>query len=604
MKNLRADNYRIFAFSPWLLAIACTLLVALLGLFGVRNYQREVDLIEQALRQKGLTLVRFINSSARESLRSALLLSGSPGKWLDLVQNAMLQATEQPGVDFVALVARDGEVLARAGELAPTEKVDAETLKFIGELEQIPEPVVGRMATGAVGKGQKYQLAIHHLPPEFLGPGGGQEGAMQNRSPGMRRFGQHMRFSVIRDVMQQLADKHPVFLLQLDVESFNAPLKRQFLQLIILFTVLLLVLLGGALSFFTLKGLKGSQDRLGEMRAFTDLLVSSLPIGLIATDKTGTIQVCNSAASSIVGQSSAAIVGKTPEVLDTKLASYFINEFVANGGREVHLTRQGDEKHATMVALQTLQIVDSAQKQVGRVLLLRDITELKALEKKLQRSERMAALGKMAAGVAHELRNPLSSIKGLGLLLKSGLAVSDEKNQTADLLVREVERLNRSIGELLDYARPEQLTRQVTDLRPIIAKNVSLIAADAAATAIHVETDIDKELPPANIDVDKINQVLLNVLLNGVQAMPNGGNLYIHGTKEENNIAIIVSDTGVGIEATMLSRIFDPYFTTKQEGTGLGLALSLKIVEEHGGTIRVVSEPGKGSAFTIILPAA
>jgi len=595
------NNLRIFAFSPWLLAIACTLLVVILGIFGVSNYQREVELIQQALSQKGLTLVRFINSSARESMRTSMLLSGSPGKWLEQVQNAMQQATEQPGVDFVALVTEEGKILSRAGENAPTDQIDANLLQLVAERSQESELVIGRLIENSGSNAPKFQLAIHHLPPGFLGPGG-PGGQMRGRGMGMRRMGQNHMFHELRSDLEELLQQKPVFIVQLDVDSFNAPLRRQLLQLIILFVVLVLVVIGGTLSFFTLRGLKGSQDRLDEMRAFNELVVSSLPIGLIGSGGSGTIQVCNNAALEILGKRSDEILGKSTEILNGKLSSFFQNDESISRIEEIQIVQPDAQKTTKTVQLQTLQLTDSGVQRVGTILLLRDITELKVLEKELQRSERMAALGKMAAGVAHELRNPLSSIKGLGLLLKSGQQQGETREQTADMLVKEVERLNRSIGELLEYARPAQLTRQKASLKAIIEKNISLIAVDAAATSIEIDVQLAEQLPDVFIDVDKINQVFLNVLLNGVQAMPNGGKLQVRGEKVGDGVSVIITDSGSGIKPETLPRIFDPYFTTKPDGTGLGLALSLKIVEEHDGAIRIHSEPGQGTTVTIMLP--
>lgn len=595
------NNLLIFAFSPWLLAIACSLLVVMLGLFGVSNYQREVELIQQALSQKGLTLVRFINSSTRESMRTSMLLSGVPGKWLEQMQNAMQQATEQPGVDFVALVTSEGKILARTGDDGPAEQIDAKLFQLATESQEHNEPVIGRMVEGKGKKAPKFQMAIQHLVPEFLGLGG-PDGPMYGRGQGMRRMGQNSKFRELRDNVQALLQLKPVFIVQLDVDSFNAPLRRQLLQLIILFIVLVLVVIGGTLSFFTLRGLKGSQDRLDEMRAFNELVVSSLPIGLIASGKRGTIQVCNSAALGILGKRTGEVLGRNPDILGDNLLVYFHRNETVSTIEEVQIPQLNTEQPVKTVQLQTLQLTDSLDQRVGTILLLRDITEVKDLEKELQRSERMAALGKMAAGVAHELRNPLSSIKGLGLLLKSGQQDGEVREKTADMLVKEVERLNRSIGELLEYARPAKLNKQVADIRAILEKNISLIAVDAAAISIDIDVQFTEQLPGVPVDVDKINQVFLNVLLNAVQAMPNGGRLDIQGSREEHAVVVTISDQGCGIDPDSLPRIFDPYFTTKPEGTGLGLALSLKIIEEHDGSMRIASTSGHGTTVTITLP--
>lgn len=230
-------------------------------------------------------------------------------------------------------------------------------------------------------------------------------------------------------------------------------------------------------------------------------------------------------------------------------------------------------------------------------------SRLRKVEEELRRSERLAALGKMAAGVAHELRNPLSSIKGLALLLQSRVSENANDVETADILVQEVERLNRSISELLDYARPEQLQKQDVDLQKLLHKSVSLIRIDAEAAGVTVSEEFPATpLPPVQADADKLTQVFLNLLLNAIQSMEHGGMLTVSAGIKDGFVEIAVTDTGCGIGAENIDRVLDPYFTTKPEGTGLGLAMSAKIVEEHGGSIQILSGEGKGCSVKVQIP--
>jgi len=224
----------------------------------------------------------------------------------------------------------------------------------------------------------------------------------------------------------------------------------------------------------------------------------------------------------------------------------------------------------------------------------------------LQRSERLAVIGKMAAGVAHELRNPLSSIKGLTLLLKSKLAADSDGVEAADTLVREVERLNRSIGELLDYAKPGRLLLEPFQITTILDKTLSLVEPELAIYGVRLAREVEDGLPNVLIDKDKLSQVLLNILLNALQAMEDTEGqriltVKLHG--ENDWVLLSIADTGCGIASQNLKKIFDPYFTTKNNGTGLGLALSLKIVEEHGGKLLVSSVVGEKTAFQLKLRA-
>jgi two-component system sensor histidine kinase HydH len=609
MKLLKAERktHLLLNLSPWILAAACTLLLTLLAIFAVSNYQREKELIVEALSQKGLTLMRFINSSVRESIRDNLRTTQEWNHWEDHMQAAMQQAIEQPGVEFVLLIDSAGTVLSGAGTNVPDNMIDSESTAFVGVLSASDSGrFVTRIIKDAQGNKRKFQIASWYLPPTMRegmmhGPPGSGAGRGQMM---MRRFSQHPQFTMVQEEMDRLLELRPIYVVQLDFEKFNSPLKRQFLQIIILLVVILLVGLGGMLAFATLKGLKGSQLRLGKMRAFTDILVSSLPIGLIATDSSGAIQVYNGSARELIGFDEQKIIGRKPEIcLPSQLAQMFSgNEMDGQIERqtEIHLTLPPENDRALQLA--SMVVLDDSEKFAGEVLLIRDLTMVKRLEKELRRNERLAALGKMAAGVAHELRNPLSSIKGLAVLLKSNFTVSSNGAETADILVKEVERLNRSIGELLDYAKPAQLRREAASIQEIIGKTVSLVRVDAESYGIAIRIETDDELPQVLVDKDKMNQVFLNLFLNAIQAMENGGELTVRTVNNQRTIRISVRDNGVGIEPENLGRVFDPYYTTKNDGTGLGLAMSSKIVEEHGGRMELSSVSGVYTEVRVILP--
>ncbi|MDK9707920.1 MAG: ATP-binding protein [Desulforhopalus sp.] len=597
----------LLSFSPWMLAIACSLLLLLLILFTVSNYRREKELMGEALVQKGLTLMRFINSAARESIRDSLRSADTPIRWQDQIKAAMEQAVEQPGVETVLLIDREGKVFSGAGVNAGDGAVDQETLELAKSLKHGgPTPFVSRffedIRQGTTN--QRFQIVAWHIPPNVPG----RFADLFERGPGrgqmMRRFANNPHFTAMQEEMQRMADKELLYVVELDFEQFNSSLRRQLLQIIILSIVTLLVGLGGTLSFITLRGLRGSQQSLGEMRAFTDILVSSLPVGLIATDSQGVIRVCNGAAGEILGLDVGRIKGKNPEIcLPAGLARMFAGDVSGEQGeRQKEILLDSDPKKPMTLSLASIVVRDADGGLAGEVLLIRDLTGVKLLEKELQRSERLAALGKMAAGVAHELRNPLSSIKGLAMLLQSQVSATGCSGENAEILVKEVERLNRSIGELLDYARPGQLKKEQTRIGDIIEKTVSLVQVDAESYNISITVGIAEDLPEACVDPDKLKQVLLNLLLNAIQAMPDGGSLTVKAQLESGMIVVIIRDNGIGIVPDNLQRVFDPYFTTKSTGTGLGLALSAKIVEEHGGTIKIASVESEYTEVRVTLP--
>jgi len=237
--------------------------------------------------------------------------------------------------------------------------------------------------------------------------------------------------------------------------------------------------------------------------------------------------------------------------------------------------------------------------------IIRDITEYKEMEERVLQTERLAAVGRMAAGVAHEVRNPLSSIKGLALLLKGKFAPDSRESETANLLIQEVERMNRTVSELLSFARPAPLHVQEVLLRELLTDTLRLIASDTENSGIVTRLQMAEDLLPVAGDPDRLNQVFLNLLLNAVQSMAQGGELMAsaQNNREEGTVVISIRDIGCGIARENLSQLFYPYFTTKTGGTGIGLAISQKIISDHKGTIRIDSALGQGTTVIVELPA-
>jgi two-component system sensor histidine kinase HydH len=219
------------------------------------------------------------------------------------------------------------------------------------------------------------------------------------------------------------------------------------------------------------------------------------------------------------------------------------------------------------------------------------------------RSRRLASVGRLAAGVAHEIRNPLSSIKGFATYFKEKYHNFSEGAQTAEIMIQEVDRLNRVVSQLLEFAKPVKVSAKPVNVRKLLEDSLRLIEKQIQGKNIKIEKTFSPEVEDAFIDSDKINQVLLNLYLNAIDAMEKGGTITVDLKPHEwkKGIEIIIKDTGSGISEKDLPNIFDPYFTTKPEGTGIGLAIVHNIIEAHNAEIKVESLPGKGSTFTILI---
>jgi len=221
-------------------------------------------------------------------------------------------------------------------------------------------------------------------------------------------------------------------------------------------------------------------------------------------------------------------------------------------------------------------------------------------EEQLVRASQLSALGELAAGLAHEIRNPLGSIRGTAEIVRDPATPDRQREEFTSILVQEVDRLNQVVTNFLEFARPDPVGKQSHDLNKLLEELVELSAVECQRN--HVAVDLKTaSLPAMPLDADQLKQVFLNLILNAVQAMPEGGTLQIETERLEHSVAVSVADSGAGIPAAIQSKIFNPFFTTKQSGNGLGLAISQRIVQAHGGQIEVVSQ-NQGACFRVLLP--
>jgi two-component system sensor histidine kinase HydH len=225
------------------------------------------------------------------------------------------------------------------------------------------------------------------------------------------------------------------------------------------------------------------------------------------------------------------------------------------------------------------------------------------LQEANKRKEKLTAMGHLAAGVAHEIRNPLSSIKGIAKYFAERTSSDSESHALAQVMAKETDRLNRVVSELLELVRPAHLSLQPVDINALITHSLQLVSQDAKSRDIDLQFRARPELRQIQADPDRLTQVLLNLYLNAIQATGRDGTLTVDACEcDGQRMKITVSDSGTGIAPEQLEAIFTPYFTTKADGTGLGLAVVQNIIEQHGGTVQVDSQPGEGAVFTLFLP--
>jgi two-component system sensor histidine kinase PilS (NtrC family) len=332
-----------------------------------------------------------------------------------------------------------------------------------------------------------------------------------------------------------------------------------------------------------------------ELLTLHEDIVRSLSSGLITIAPDGIVLTANAAAADILGQP-PALAGQPIDKLMPGLSA-----LVATGYGEV---RRADLRLADdlTVGVTVSPLRDVRNQVIGRVVNFQDLTELRRLEAQSRRSERLATVGQLAAGVAHEIRNPLASISGSIELLRLAPVASDEDRTLMAIVHREIQRLNVLIGDLLDYANPRPPQLVDFDLGILVEETLKVARGEQAFATVEMAMEVDRPLP-IRADPAKLRQVLWNLLRNAADAAALGGkHVHVDARRGPDDTMIVVSDDGPGIAADQLARIFDPFFSTKSRGTGLGLATCHAIVAEHHGHIDVASEPGRGTQMVVTIP--
>ena len=373
------------------------------------------------------------------------------------------------------------------------------------------------------------------------------------------------------------------------------------------------------------KELVQKQADYNQLETFNRSVIESLDSGLLTIDPRGKINFLNRTAVKILNRSEEELKNLSIYDLFPKidLAIEEVKKKTPGTGTdyqryETLLINHEDRK--THLGFSISPLTDTDGSLIGHTLIFQDITRIKEMEDQMKRSDKMAAVGLLAAGLAHEIRNPLASLSGSIQMLKSDLPLDESQAHLMEITLRESERLNALITDFLLFAQPPQTNRMVWEVQDLIGETIELFThSPSCHERIRIVPPNPDERIRAAIDPDQIRQVLWNLLINAAQATFDGGEIIFHLGKEKEGhgatprpygnqtqgkewVMISISDSGGGIPAGEREKIFEPFFSTKEGGTGLGLAIVHKIVENHQGVIKVESEMGKGSTFTILLP--
>lgn len=573
--------------SPWIILGAALILLVLVVVMAWQNIQRDRRHMTDVLSVRGSALIRAVEAGARTGMMGMMWGGGQ-------VQRLLEETALLPEVLYIALVAPDGTVLAHSnperigGVLHPDQPV----MHLGPDFDEKKGPVL-------LPDGRQVFEVLRPFRPL----------ASQWRSRGHAPDGMRRRRGMVmeeRPVLNDAREGEQLIAVGLDMRPLEEMVAGAVRHTLVMSAGLLLLGFAGFVSLFWMNSYRAARRSLQDTSAFADEVVTHLPVGLIATDRSGRIIFFNAAAEALSGVPRAAALGQAPrQVLPDAL--YALMETVDQGQAidDREMVCAFDHGKSVPVSVSAARIVNEDGHLVGKVLIVRDLGELRRLQAEVRRQEKLAALGGLAAGVAHEIRNPLSSIKGLATYFAGKFAEGSPDRDVAKVMSQEVDRLNRVIGELLEFARPSDLKVRRSDINALLRHSLQLVRQDAAAKGVELAEELAPEVCDALIDPDRLAQCLLNLYLNAIHAMPDGGRLTVAGTQAEGlQVRIVVSDTGCGIAPEDMEKIFNPYFTTKPKGTGLGLAIVHKIIEAHDGRIQVESTPGKGTRFVITLPCA
>lgn len=561
--------------------VAATLLVIVI-LFTLRNINAQNERMEEFTTRQGLSVGRTIEAGTRTGFMDA--------DWgVEKLQMLIEEAAKDPEVEWVGLITSDGWIVAHSepskvglkllmGKEMETVKKVLRTGEFLSSKEELPD---GR--------------AIFEIWKPF--------------TPFPDQIAQSEIIARQTHIGKELLDvfdrEHKqVLFLGLKMERFKQIRQQDIVFAIFMGAVLFIIGSAGIYFVFVVQNSYLVRKTLDEMRTYTRNVQESMANGLITVDRSLRVATFNSTALEILRKSKEEVDGSPiRELLPLEdEIKQVLSDSESILEKEVKISNDGKSKTFLALSVSPLKEPDS-QVARGAVIIARDLTLIRELEQKIILSEKFAALGRLSAGVAHEIRNPLNSIRGFIQYFQKKLKLDEQDYRYTDLMLTEVDRLNRVVSKLLAYSKPREPRLSVRSPEEILNHCFRVVEREAAEAGVEIVLSTPEEdIPLVLMDTDQITQVFLNILINATEATPRNGRIMVrYETVGRDFLRIVVEDTGDGIPKENLDKLFDPFFSTKKKGTGLGLAIVKSIIEGHGGDIEVESEEGKGTRVVVTL---
>ena len=411
------------------------------------------------------------------------------------------------------------------------------------------------------------------------------------------------------DIWKVLPIRNSYLVVGVNLEGYYNRLNQTRRRIILNYSIIMALVLFGIYVIFKLQETYIVKKTLNEMKIYTSKLLETMDNAVISVDNKGKIKTFNRKSEEIFGKKKEKVLNKDcQEVLNLNILEESIFKKCLlekkNISQEIILEEKGLKKK--ILDLNSSFLTDESGEITGLVAVIRDVTEIKDLNEEVARHKRLAALGKLSAGIAHEIRNPLSSIRGLAQFVYNSFSKTDERKEDLNTIIQEVDRLNKLVVQVLDFAKLKKPNLTPFSLNDLIRKIVELFKLEIKDKQIKFDLELSPDISQIQADEDQVRQITMNVIINAIQAILRKGEIKIKTEsallKGEPAIKLIIEDSGIGITEKDFNQIFDPFFSTKERGSGLGLSIVYKLVEGHQGEIKVESKEGKGTKFVIFLP--
>ncbi len=550
----------------FILLLISVMLTGILAVVTVKNTNRSQDLMELSFLRQGTTMIQAFEAGTRTSMLFRKSTGHNP------LEDLATEVLEDKGIAFIRIVDEDNAVIVSQGNVSQAILEKYTSLKEVGD-----RPV--------------YSISW----PDNLFVISKQFKPVASTLHGMSMMEKRWeQWNLTFKPKGQMYISVGFY-----TNEYQETRQQDLYHTIFMLAMLLLLFFAGLYFLFLYQRMRVTHATLLNTQLYANNVLESIPDSLITLDQEGHVVSCNRNAETLLKRSLPDIVGQD-----------ILNIFPACPPETLTAQDNVIEKDADLpvpngtsvpVKMGSAQLKDHLGKKIGRVLVMRDLGEIRSMEQQLEQSRRLAALGAMAAGIAHEVRNPLGTLRGLAHFFGSEDGASDACKEYSKFMISEVDRLNQLVTELLQFGAPREIHFDKVDVAAMVGKVITLLEKDFADKKINFAQKYEDSTELYG-DPDLLIQTLLNLLNNSIQATPPGGTISLDIGCDRETCRLSVSDTGTGMSKETESKMFDPFFTTKKSGNGLGLAVSHRIVERHNGFFEINSVVNVGTTITMVLP--